>query len=178
MVVLEQTWIQLNNGGGGGSGGVTSWQPNWSNSRIQNFFPVQGYAGGNHLSPYSSPHWSRWWWRWWCKGNVSPNLWGDGGNGKRTTIAGPQYGVELPGPGGTGGYLVVVAAVENSALDLHHQVHQTAGPMAAVEKVKDGTGGSCLAGTDGGGGGGSWNGPVEGGKGIWSRSPSLSDSRT
>ena len=88
---------------------------------------------------------------------------GDGGNGKRTTIAGPQYGVGTPGPGGTGGYLAGGGGGGVTVVsDLHHQILKQ---LAAVEKVKRMEQEVLLAGTGGGGGGGSWNGPVEGGKG-------------
>ena len=97
---------------------------------------------------------------------LPPGLWGDGGNGKRTTIAGPQYGVGTPGPGGTGGYLAGGGGGGgNSSFGSAPPSPPNGGYGGGGEGKKDGTGGYGLAGTGGGGGGGSWNGPVEGGKG-------------
>ena len=156
------------NGGQGGSGGGTSHNNSVPTSGGLAATPTQGYPGGDHPGPYASPYFGAGGGgAGGAGGNASPNLWGNGGIGKRTTIVGPGYGVGTPGPGPTtGGWLAGGGGGGgNSSFGSAPPSPPNAGAGGGGEGKKSGTGDSGTAATGGGGGGGSWNGPTTGGAG-------------
>jgi hypothetical protein len=160
-------------GGPGGSGGGASHSPAGPfpvAGGIATPSPVQGYNGGAMVGPYGSPFFGAGGGgAGGAGGSASPSLWGQGGVGKRTSIAGPQYSIGTPGPGPTtGGWLAGGGGGGGN------QNFGTAPP--APPNAGDGGGGEGVKGpapggisgtyaTGGGGGGGPWNGPTIGGNG-------------
>ena len=156
-----------NNGGPGGSGGGGAHGNPTGQTGGSAVSPTQGYAGGSHPGPYAPPYFGAGGGgAGGAGGNASPNLWGDGGDGKRTTIVGPGYAIGTPGPGGTGGYLAGGGGGGgNQNYGSAPPSPPNGGYGGGGEGVKTGDGNAGVDNTGGGGGGGNWNGPTTGGNG-------------
>ena len=132
--------------------------------------PVQGYPGGPMIGPYGSPFFGAGGGgAGGAGGGASPSLWGQGGDGKRTSIAGPQYSIGTPGPGPTtGGW---IAGGGGGGGNQNFGTAPPSPPNAGAGGGGEGVKGPAPAGvsgvyaTGGGGGGGPWNGPTTGGSG-------------